>query len=109
MRRIPLLLLLFLASYGWGEAGSQNAPAYLLTGVWGGYFPGSSLHDPREGVEVRFDSQSRNGVIHRVPRAKPPKRPPCSPNTAVDRSTVVVHQTGKHVTITFPGAKGGSG
>src|SRR5262245_23016617 len=107
MRRILFLLLsLSLASHGWGEAGSKNAPAFPLEGVWGGYFPGSSLQDPREGVEVRFDRQSRNGIIHRVPLAKPPKRPPCSANTAVDRSTVIVHQTGKHVTITFPGARG---
>jgi hypothetical protein len=107
MRRILLLLLLLsLASRGWGEAGSKNAPEYPLEGVWGGHFPGSSLQNPREGIEVHFDRQSRNGFIHRVPRAKPPKRLLCSANAAVDRSTVVVHQTGKHVTITFPGAKG---
>src|SRR5215831_460568 len=106
MRRILLLLLsLSLASHGWGEAGSKNTPAFPLGGVWGGYFPGSSLQDPREGVEVRFDRQSRNGLIFRVPLAKPPKRP-CSANPAVDRSTVIVHQTGKHVTVTFPGATG---
>lgn len=47
----------------------------LMSGIWGGYFPGSSIQKPDHGLEFHFDSALRQdgslqsaGFVHRANR-----------------------------------------
>ena len=101
-----LSLSLFLLA-GCGDSGVQQisgvpapAPAVgvnsrLLSGVWGGYFPGSSIQKPDHGVEFHFDAPLRQdgsilsgGFVHR-------------PNREGTRHDLTVEREGDQVTITL--------
>jgi len=79
---------------------SSDAPPVRreLSGVWGGYFPGSSFDRPENGLELHFDRPvqegllSRAGFIHRE-------------NRQAHRHDVEVRQSGDQVVLVFdPGS-----
>src|SRR5262249_38165693 len=37
-----------------------------LSGIWGGYFPGSSLQHPENGIEIHFDRRNADGTFPRA-------------------------------------------
>lgn len=74
---------------------SQANSETRMKGVWGGYFPGSSLQNPRNGIELHFDrptqrggSRHAAGFIHRD-------------GLQGSRHDVVVEETGSRVKLTF--------
>lgn len=74
--------------------GAQNGEV-RMRGVWGGYFPGSSLQNPRNGIELHFDrpvhrgsARHAAGFIHRD-------------GLQGSRHDVLVEETGSRVKLTF--------
>jgi hypothetical protein len=69
-----------------------------LRGVWGGYFPGSSYLNPEQGLEIHFDRQKHQGLVHGaafVHRA----------NWQAFRHSVDANEFGDSVVLTFdPGS-----
>lgn len=99
---VLVCLGLFLSGCGGsGQIGDLGSPGvstagpveFPLRGIWGGYFPGSSLDNPKAGLEIHFERRSSNVFIHRL----------SGPAT---RSRVAVQRSGNDVVLSFPGAQG---
>lgn len=101
-------LIASLCIWGCGDSGFEQqisgAPANSppirtqLSGVWGGYFPGSSFQHPEAGLELHFERPIRDGVLHRAGFIHREER-------QAHRHDVEVQQFGDQVVLTFdPGS-----